>query len=92
MNIITAKEARRQTERYVSRFIEPTVDYVMKTIEETSHIGVSFVVFSHNSSTPYFESMKTDEFAKFMKKFGYKYDYTTQEYRGKHEEEIKISW
>lgn len=92
MNIITAKEAREKSDYYVNDSINPTVDYVMQAIKDSYNYGCNYVTFYSFVPIIYFETMKSDNFVKFIKSLGYNYKFTMKKLYGEYEEEITISW
>lgn len=93
MNIITAEEARKNTESYVTSEIKYVLDYVMEDIKESSNCGGDCTEF-RDSLTPcvYFETIKSEKFKAYMEYLGYKYVFNSEEKWGCYSEWVTISW
>lgn len=93
MNVITAKEAREIANQYVPYEIKSTLEYVMKDIEETAKYGGTQIEF-RDILTPcaYFETIKSNEFKKYIESLGYKYEFNSKETWGFYSEWVTISW
>jgi len=96
MNVITAKEARKIANRYAPHKMENALKYVMYDIKETAKLGRNTTEF-RDTLTPrtYFQTIKSEEFKKYIESLGYKYEFNskeTWETWGLYSEWVTISW
>lgn len=93
MRIFTAKQARKNTDRFVDYDILEAVEYVMKDIKDSANCGSDTTEF-HDSLTPYthLKVIKSDKFKNYIESLGYKYEFNSEEKWGCYSEWVTISW
>lgn len=93
MNVITAKEAREIANQYVPYEIKSTLEYVMEDIEKTVKYGGTQIEFC-DILTPYayLETIKSNEFKKYIESLGYKYEFNSKKTWDFYSEWVTISW
>lgn len=93
MNVITAEEARKIANQYVPYEMKNALEYVMDDIKETAKWGSNATEF-RDTLTPcaYLETIKSEEFKKYIESLGYKYEFNSKEKWGIYSEWVIISW
>lgn len=93
MRIITAKQARKNTDRFIDYDILEAVEYLMKEIKGNSKCGASCVSFIKDyTNIEIYKQMKDQRFIAFIESLGYKYRLINEEDNIGYYEEIEISW
>lgn len=94
MEIITAEQARKLTDEYISYDLENTIKYVMKKIKDQARIDINSIEFNNLISSRYinFKQLKNNNFIKYIESLGYNYNFYSKPGINFYIERIIISW
>lgn len=96
LDIITAKEAKRNADNAVPSSIEESVNYAMDWIKYHSERGEYSCVFEldyrGNGNPTWLTGMRGKEFIAFIESLGYTYHYDNSSYYYNWKTTITISW
>lgn len=93
MTIITAEEARKLSNNYIPKQVEPALEFVMKQIIEESRDGRNkVIIYEDDVLHETLQILKSMIFKNIIERYGYKYHSELTEYYESFYDKITISW